>query len=418
MKMSLRIGLIALIILVGVYGLYQLVWNKTEVKQGGHVHSYACPMRCEGKKTYEQPGSCPVCKMDLVIVNLKNIDQEGSLDHLVTPTDIFVAGDFQSTTARDTVLFSELTLPGIVAFDPDASVNIAARVSGRIERLYVNYKYQKISQGQKIFDVYSPELLTEQQNFIYLISNDPENTAMVNAAKQKLMLYGMTGAQIEVLTETKRTRPLISIFSPAPGIITGTEGMNQDATTMQDVSQVTEQLSVKQGDYISKGENVFKLLDNNKVWAVFHVTQENQPYVRKDQPIRISSEMDKNDFIDAKINFVETQLDPANKTNRIRVNLNNAKLNFPIGLRLTGKVQSIPVSGLWIPQKSYLDLGHKKVVFVKKEKGFKTREINTGAKINGFVQVVEGITVSDRIAENAQYLVDSESFIKTTQNEK
>ncbi|MDZ7613767.1 MAG: HlyD family efflux transporter periplasmic adaptor subunit [Flavobacteriaceae bacterium] len=375
-------------------------------------------MHCEGEKTYEQPGSCPVCKMDLVMVKVKNNDQSGSFDHLVKPTDSFVAGDFQSTAVKDTVLFYDLTLPGIVTFDPDASVNISARVSGRIEKFYVNYKYQKVSKGQKLFDVYSPELLTEQQNFIYLISNDPENTPMVNAAKQKLMLYGMTGSQIKVLMETKRTRPHISIFSPASGIITGTEGMNQDPTSMQNVSQVTEQLTVKQGDYINKGVTVFKLLDNNKVWAVFHVTQENQPYVRKDQPIRISSELDKNGFIDARINFVETQLDPANKTNRIRVSLNNDKLNFPVGLRLTGMVQSIPLSGLWIPQQAFLDLGHKKIVFLKEEMGFKTREISTGAKVNGFVQVVGGITASDRIAENAQYLVDSESFIKTTQNEK
>lgn len=417
MKTYLKVGLAALLILASGYGLYRFIGNKTKTEMS-HIHSYACPMHCEGEKAYEKPGSCPVCKMDLVVVSVRNNDQEGSVDHLVKPADSFVTGDFLSTNAKDTVLFSELTLPGIVAFDPDASVNIAARVSGRIERLYVNYKYQKVSKGQKIFDVYSPELLTEQQNFIYLISNDPENTAMVNAAKQKLMLYGMTGGQIKLLTETKRTRPHITIFSPASGIITGAEGMNQDASSMLNVSQVTEQLTVKQGDYISKGVTVFKLMDNNKVWAVFHVTQEKQPYVRKDQPIRISSELDKNDFIDARINFVETQLDPANKTNRIRVNLNNEKINFPVGLRLTGKVLSIPVSGLWIPQQSLLDLGHKKIVFLKEERGFKTWEISTGAKINGFVQVVEGITASDRIAENAQYLIDSESFIKTTENEK
>ena len=417
MKTYLRIGLVAILILAS-FGLYHFIWNKTETKIHHHTHSYACPMHCEGGKTYEQPGSCPVCKMDLVLVNYKNNDQEGSLDHLVKPTDRFVAGDFQSTAVRDTVLYSELTLPGIVTFDPDAAVNIAARVSGRIERLYVNYKYQKVSKGQKIFDIYSPELLTEQQNFIYLISNDPENTTMIKAAKQKLMLYGMNAVQIKELTETKKTRPQISIFSPASGIITGAEGMNQDATSMQNVSQVTEQLTVKQGDYINKGMPVFKLLDNNKVWAVFYVTQENQPFIKGDQPIRISSELDKNSFIDAKINFVETQLDQANKTNRIRVSLNNNKLNYPVGLRLTGKVQSIPLSGLWIPQQSFIDLGQKRVVFLKEETGFKTREISTGAKVNGFVQVIGGITASDRIAENAQYLVDSESFIKTTQNEK
>ena len=416
MKKLLRIGLLALIILIAAYSLYLFTGNKTETMVDAHVHSYACPMHCEGEKVYDGPGSCPVCNMDLVRIELKEKDKAASADPLVEPTDSFVAGEFKTLTPQDTLLISELTLPGIVTFNPDASVNIAARVSGRIEKLYVNYKYQKVSKGQKIFDVYSPELLTEQQNYIYLISNDPGNTALIQSAKQKLMLYGMSGAQIKALSETKRTSPRIAVFSPAVGIITGTESMNTVGADMN-TRQVTEQLSVKQGDYVSKGVTVFKLLDNNKVWAVFNISQEDQPQIKTGQPIHIFSELKKNDFIETKIDFVEAQLDPANKTNRLRVNLRNEILKFPIGLRLTGNVQS-SVPGLWIPQEALVDLGQKKIVFLKVEKGFKPKEISTGVKTGGFVQVLGGLTLSDSIARNAQYLTDSESFIKITENEK
>ncbi len=415
--MLLRIGLLVLILLITAYSLYRFTGSNTETAQRDHEHGYACPMHCEGDKAYDRPGSCPVCNMDLVRIKQRDVDQVGSIAPLVKPTDSFVAGDFQTITAQDTVLFSELTLPGIVAFDPDASVNIAARVGGRIERLYVNHKYQKVSKGQKIFDIYSPELLTEQQNYIYLISNDPGNTSMIQSAKQKLMLYGMSGVQIQTLSETKRTNPRISVFSPASGIITGTESMNEGLESMQNAGQRTEQLSVKQGDYVSKGVTVFKLLDNNKVWAVFNTSQEDQPYIKTGQPIRIFSELEKNYFIESKIDFVETQLDPANKTNRLRVNLHNDKLNFPVGLRLTGRVQS-SVSGLWIPQQAVVDLGQKKIVFLKVENGFKTKEIRTGVKTSGYVQVLGGLAISESIAGNAQYLTDSESFIKITENEK
>ncbi len=416
MKKLLRIGLLVLVILIAAYSLYHFTGNKTEAVIDAHVHSYACPMQCEGEKVYARPGSCPVCNMDLVRLDLPEKDKDASADPLVEPTDSFVAGEFKTLTAQDTVLISELTLPGIVTFNPDASVNIAARVSGRIEKLYVNYKYQKVSKGQKIFDVYSPELLTEQQNYIYLISNDPGNTSLIQSAKQKLMLYGMSGGQIRALSETKRTSPRIAVFSPAAGIITSTESMNAVGAAMN-TGQGTEQLSVKQGDYVSKGETVFKLLDNNKVWAVFNISQEDQPHIKTGQTIRIFSELEKNDFIETKIDFVETQLDPANKTNRLRVNLRNEKLKFPIGLRLTGMVQS-SVPGLWIPQEALVDLGQKKIVFLKVEKGFKTKEISTGVKTGGFVQVLGGLTLSDRIARNAQYLTDSESFIKITEDEK
>jgi Cu(I)/Ag(I) efflux system membrane fusion protein len=416
MKKLLRIGLLVLVILIAAYSLYQFTGNKTEAVIDAHVHSYACPMQCEGEKVYARPGSCPVCNMDLVRLDLPEKDKDASADPLVEPTDSFVAGEFKTLTAQDTVLISELTLPGIVTFNPDASVNIAARVSGRIEKLYVNYKYQKVSKGQKIFDVYSPELLTEQQNYIYLISNDPGNTSLIQSAKQKLMLYGMSGGQIRALSETKRTSPRIAVFSPAEGIITSTESMNAVGAAMN-TGQGTEQLSVKQGDYVSKGETVFKLLDNNKVWAVFNISQEDQHHIKTGQTIRIFSELEKNDFIETKIDFVETQLDPDNKTNRLRVNLRNEKLKFPVGLRLTGMVQS-SVPGLWIPQEALVDLGQKKIVFLKVEKGFKTKEISTGVKTDGFVQVIGGLTFSDSIARNAQYLTDSESFIKITEDEK
>jgi len=416
MKKLLRIGLLVLVILIAAYSLYQFTGNKTEAVIDAHVHSYACPMQCEGEKVYARPGSCPVCNMDLVRLDLPEKDKDASADPLVEPTDSFVAGEFKTLTAQDTVLISELTLPGIVTFNPDASVNIAARVSGRIEKLYVNYKYQKVSKGQKIFDVYSPELLTEQQNYIYLISNDPGNTSLIQSAKQKLMLYGMSGGQIRALSETKRTSPRIAVFSPAEGIITSTESMNAVGAAMN-TGQGTGQLSVKQGDYVSKGETVFKLLDNNKVWAVFNISQEDQHHIKTGQTIRIFSELEKNDFIETKIDFVETQLDPANKTNRLRVNLRNEKLKFPVGLRLTGMVQS-SVPGLWIPQEALVDLGQKKIVFLKVEKGFKTKEISTGVKTDGFVQVIGGLTFSDSIARNAQYLTDSESFIKITEDEK
>jgi len=417
MKKLLRVGMIILIILIAAYSLYQFTRNKTEAVADTHIHSYGCPMQCEGEKVYERPGSCPVCNMDLVKLDLPENDKDASVDLLVKPTYSFVAGEFKTITPQDTVLISEITLPGIVAFDPDASVNIAARISGRIEKLYVNYKYQKVSKGQKIFDVYSPELLTEQQNYIYLISNDTRNTSLIQSAKQKLMLYGMSGAQIKALYETKRTSPRISVFSPASGIITGTDGMNEDRNSMQNKGQGTEQLSVKQGDYVSKGVTVLKLLDNNKVWAVFNVSQEDQPHIKTGQPIRIYSELEKNDFIETKIDFVETQLDPANKTNRLRVNLLNEKLKFPVGLQLTGKVQS-GVPGLWIPQEALVDLGKKKIVFLKVDKGFKTKEITIGVKTGGYVQVLGGLTLSDSIAGNAQYLTDSESFIKNTEDEK
>lgn len=374
---------------------------------------YTCPMP-EDSVFSDKPGICPKCGMDLVkTVKESQIMNENSINNLLKPTDEFIIGDYETTTAIDTTISNEINLPGEVTYDPNSSVSIAARISGRIERMYVNYKFQKVSKGQKLFDLYSPELLTEQQNFIYLVSNDAENKAIIKASKQKLLLYGMTESQINSLVSTKKGNPIISIFSPASGIIEGTESMLVSGNATMQRTATTETLSIKEGNYIQKGVVVFKLLNTAKVWGIFNINQGDNSLIKINQTIRISSELADKDFINARINFIETQLNPADKTNRIRVYLNNSTLKLPIGLRLQGLLNTNPMQALWIDKEAMVSIGTQKIVFKKIENGFKAQVIKIGIEKGNFIQIISGISVEDKIAKKAHYLMDSESFIKT-----
>ena len=399
------------IIGIAIYFFAKKSDNHSEMEHQNEV--YTCSMHPEIIR--DEPGNCPICGMTLVKkVTENNSVDDNSIDNLIKPTDNFIVGNYQTTTAIDTTISSEINLPGIVEYDPNSSVNIAARMSGRIERMYVNYKYQKVNKGQKLFDLYSPELLTEQQNFIYMVSNDVENPSIIDASRQKLLLYGMTQNQINALSNSKKVNPQITIYSPDSGIIDGTGTMvNTTNPVMQSASNNTATLDVKEGSYIKKGEVIFKLLNTDKVWGIFNVIQGYNSLIKANQSIRITSELDKNEFMDAKINFVETQLNATDKTNRIRVYLNNNKLKLPIGLRLQGVVKTNPVNGIWIQKQSMVSIGNKKIVFLKMDNGFKASTIKTGIEIDDFIQIIEGISVKDTIAKNAQYLIDSESFIKT-----
>ena len=399
------------IIGIAIYFFAKKSDNHSEMEHQNEV--YTCSMHPEIIR--DEPGNCPICGMTLVKkVTENNSVDDNSIDNLIKPTDNFIVGKYQTTTAIDTTLSSEINLPGIVAYDPNSSVNIAARMNGRIERMYVNYKYQKVNKGQKLFDLYSPELLTEQQNFIYMVSNDVENPSIIDASRQKLLLYGMTQNQINALSNSKKVNPQITIYSPDSGIIDGTGTMvNTTNPVMQSASNNTEVLNVKEGSYIKKGEVIFKLLNTDKVWGIFNVIQGYNSLIKANQSIRITSELDKDEFMDAKINFVETQLNAADKTNRIRVYLNNNKLKLPVGLRLQGVVKTNAIKGIWIQKQSMVSIGNKKIVFLKMDNGFKASSIKTGIEIDDFIQIMEGISVKDTIAKNAQYLIDSESFIKT-----
>ncbi len=311
------------VILVGfsIYYFVEKANNSTTDKQKEEI--YTCSMHPEILR--DVPGSCPICGMDLVKkVTVNQTVESHSIDHLLKPTDGFVVGNFKTTRAKDTIINSAINLPGVVVYDPNSSVNIVARISGRIEKMYVHYKFQKVTKGQKLFDLYSPELVTEQQNFIYLISNDAENTSILKALKHKLTLYGMSSSQIKALATTRRVNPVISIYSPATGIVDGTDSMVANTnSTMRNSTATTTTLNLKEGDYITKNTVVFKLVNTNKVWGIFNVIQGYSSLIKINQSIQISSELDADAIVDAKINFIETQLNPADKTNRIRVNLSN-----------------------------------------------------------------------------------------------
>jgi Cu(I)/Ag(I) efflux system membrane fusion protein len=414
MNRYLKYSLIVEVVSIIGFAIYYFAIRSDEPADNQHQKEvYTCSMHPEIIR--DKPGNCPICGMTLVKKESSgHAIKSTSIENLLKRTDNFIVGNYKTTTPKDTIINSEINLPGIVAYDPNSSVNIAARMSGRIEKMYVNYKYQKVTKGQKLFDLYSPELLTEQQNFIYLIINDTENHSIIKASKQKLLLYGMTLNQISTLASAKRANPVISIYSPAYGIIQGTESMTKSTEDgMQSSNITTEALTIKEGDYIKKNEVVFKLVNTDKVWGIFNVLQGYNSLIKINQPIDISSEFNENETITAKVNFIETQFNQTDRTNRIRVYLNNSSLKLPIGLRLQGVVKTNPTKGIWLEKEALVTIGNKKIVFIKMEDGFKTKEIKTGTEINDFIQIIDGISVEDTIAKKAQYLIDSESFIKT-----
>lgn len=374
---------------------------------------YTCSMHPQIIR--DKPGNCPICGMTLVKkVTDNHSNEDHNIDNVIKPTDNFVVGKFQTTTAVDSTISGEINLPGIIAYDPNSAINIAAKISGRIEKIYVNFKYQRISKGQKLFDLYSPELLTEQENFIYLLSNDSDNRPIIEASKQKLLLYGMTQNQINALANSKKANPKLAIFSPSNGIVMGTETMDASSNSgMQSINSSTEKLDLKEGSYVKKGEVVFKLVNTDKVWGIFNIAQESSSLIKVNQAIKITSELNEENSIEAKINFIEIQFNAADKTNRIRVYLNNNTLKLPIGLRLQGVIKTRSINSVWVQKDALVSTGNKKIAFIKSQNGFKAIPVKKGFEMNGYIQIIDGISVKDTIAKNAQYLIDSESFIKT-----
>ena len=131
------------------------------------------------------------------------------LESLLKPTNQYVISTIPVTAIKKEQIVAEIDALGRVEYDTRMIGNISARINGRIEKLYVRYKYQYIKKGEKIMDVYSPELLTAQQNLLFILKNDAGNISLIDAAKQKLLLLGMSADQVQKIIRTGN--PIFSV---------------------------------------------------------------------------------------------------------------------------------------------------------------------------------------------------------------
>jgi len=375
---------------------------------------YTCSMHPEIIR--EGPGKCPICGMDLVKekADSRRID-EVELESLLRPTNEFVISSIPVTTIQKREEQIEIEALGNIVYDTRQVGSISARVSGRIEKLYVKYRYQKISKGQHILDIYSPELVTAQQNLLFLLKNDTGNTPLIEAAKEKLLLLGMDNQQLQRIIQSGQPSLTMAVYSSYSGHIhESAKGsiMNPDAGLMKDVSLITEELSLKEGMYVQKGQSVFTVFNPDRAWAILNIYAENQALVRIGNAVRVVPESAPTKDFRAMIDLIEPFYRKESKTLTARVYFDNSNLNIPIGSRVRATIFGNTRNAYWLPKEAVLSSGIEKVVFQKSDGGFKAHKIYTGITHKDYIQVLSGMKETDSVAMNAQYLMDSESFIK------
>ena len=153
---------------------------------------YTCPMHPQIVEHH--PGNCSICGMTLVKKEFSTAEAKNStvdLHTLLRPTNSAAISGIPVTTLQSSSQSLQIGALGRVDYDTRRVQTISARISGRIEKLYVKYRYQHVHTGDKIMDIYSPELVTAQQDLLFVLHNDPGNTTLLDAARTKLQLLGM-----------------------------------------------------------------------------------------------------------------------------------------------------------------------------------------------------------------------------------
>jgi membrane fusion protein, copper/silver efflux system len=379
-----------------------------------HKELWTCSMHPEIIR--DEPGSCPICGMDLVKKGENAPALTGiQLDDLLQPTDRFVVSSIPVTTINKSSEPVEVAAFGRIAYDTRLISTIAAKISGRIEKLYVRYRYQHVHEGEKIMDIYSPELLTEQQNLLFIIKNDPGNHSLLEAAKQRLLLSGMTETQLRQIILSQKPALTITVYSNASGHIHEAGAMemalNNDKGKM-DISRITEELPIKEGMYVQKGQTVFQLFNTDRSWILLNIFPENQALIKVGNAVRVTPETAPGKNFRATISFIEPFYQENSKTLTARAYFDNSKLMIPIGSQVRATIFGNNKEAEWLPKDAVLSLGMDKIVFLKTMGGFKAHKIEMGIMNKDRIQILSGLSPDDSVAVNAQFLTDSESFIK------
>lgn len=366
----------------------------------------------------------------------KHAQRDTSLNYLLKPVNEQVIARIPLIRAKEGSSIFIREVQGSVAYDTRNQINLASRVSGRIEKLYIKYNYQPVKKGQLIMEVYSPDLAAAQRELL-LIQQSGNEDGMLEPAKQRLMLLGMDPAQISKVLRTGQISYRIPVYSNATGFIlekqaaaiaaqaptpmpstaasTGMDdmasgGAGSGAASQTAASPVSSAVLLREGQYLSAGQNIFTIYRTGDLVAEFSLTPDVAAKVDKQAKVLIQRTANKEQALSGKIGLIQPVFNAGENFVIARVYLQKSGLQP--GELVTGQIPFLAEKGLWLPKEAVVSIGNQSVVLKKEGKVFIPKTVKTGITQNNQIQVFEELSGWD-LAKNAYYLIDSESFIKT-----
>jgi len=405
---------------------------------GGQVQKYTCPMHPQIVK--DAPGTCPICKMDLVPQHDANGHSpvDTGLNSLVKPSNELVISGIKTIRVEKGLKRSEIFLKGIINYNTNNWRSISARVSGRIEKLFVKYNYEPVSKGQKIMEIYSPDLTNAQQELLFLKENN--ETILLESARKKLLLLGLSQAQINKVLSTGRIEDRIAVYSPYSGYVAdlglnisassspvnqaggtrissgsgaGMSSMNTSSSAFPEIPSIPTggAMQIREGQYINAGQKLFDLISTDQVWAEFFARPDQLGEFRQGKSIKVQSIDVADQSSEVKVSLVQPYFKDGTNYSLIRANMQNGTKIWKVG-QLISVSREASFEGYWLPATALVQVGTQYVVFVKKGDAFVPVFVKLKHRSDQWIDIGNSLEPDAELALNAWFLIDSESFIK------
>ncbi|KIE43960.1 efflux RND transporter periplasmic adaptor subunit [Geobacter anodireducens] len=417
MKLSAKVAVpVALILLASAGGGYYLWQQKAETttgaKQGEKAAQgpvlYTCAMHPFIIK--DKPGTCPICGMELIKkvegaqADAKELEMLG---HVSLSTTQQVMANVATVEAKTMPLTKEVNAVGIVQYDQSRQAKVTAWVGGRIDRLYVNTVGAYVSKGKPVAEVYSPDLVSAQQEYLLALrsrdrlkdspiaSISQGGEGLVASARQRLLLMGVKEHQIAGLEKAGQPNIKLPIYTPLSGV-------------------VIEKM-VLEGQYVNTGDPLFSIADLSTVWVEVEVYENEFSFIKLGQRVDIVSQSWPGKTFSGRVSFVYPFLDPKTRTVKVRVELPNPGLKLKPDMFVNASVKVPLGTAIAVPVAAVMDTGTRQVAWVETEPGmFAPRDVKVGARVGDMLQVLSGLNAGEKVAASGSYLIDSESQLKGT----
>ncbi|MEN8154585.1 MAG: efflux RND transporter periplasmic adaptor subunit [Acidobacteriota bacterium] len=458
---AIILGLISGLILSGGSSETSPTVTKKGLTAKDHDHQkdqiWTCSMHPQIRQP--NPGKCPLCGMDLIPAS----SGEGNIGERslkLSPNAIKLA-EIRTMPVEQKFVSKEVRLVGKVEYDETRLGYITSRVPGRIDRLFVNFTGTRVRKGDHLVRLYSPELVTAQQELIQsadalrnisgkVTGNIRESSERIlSAVREKLRLWGLTPGQIKKIETSGKTQEHLTIYSSMSGIV-----INKNAV---------------EGIYVNTGMRIYTIADLSFLWVKLDAYESDLQWLRYGQNVEFESEAYPGEIFKGKIAFIDPVLNSNTRTIKIRVNLKNpgnklkpdmfVKAVIRSRLSESGKVIDPELSGKWIspmhpeivkshpgkcdvcgmplvkaedlgylsskdgnetapliiPSSAPLLTGTRAVVYVavKGKTGvFEGREVVLGPKAGDFYIVKKGLNKGEMVVVNGAFKIDSDLQIQ------
>jgi len=341
----------------------------------------------------DHPGKCPICGMDLILLN-----QGGG--EKVDSNAVHFSKEAAELANVSTMIVSrqkptkEVRLYGKVQADERLLQNQVAHIGGRIEKLFVNFTGEAVHKGQLLAMIYSPDLITAQQELIEAAKSKQTQPEIYQAAMEKLMQWMLTEKQIAQIESSGKVKTNFEVYSNTSGIVTAKR--------------------VATGDHVSEGSVLFDIANLSNVWVLFDAYESDLPFLKVGNTISFSLQALPGTKFSANIQFIDPVIDPVNRVAKVRVEVSNAGGKLKPEMFATGVVKANLnefKDKLVIPRSAVLWTGKRSIVYVKQpaDEGvnFKMREIELGPMLGNSYVIESGLTDGEEIVTDGTFSVDA-----------